>query len=317
VSDIGRAVSVLRSGGLVAFPTETVYGLGADATNAAAVVKIFAAKGRPSTNPLIVHVATATVARRYAACWPEPAEKLAAQFWPGPLSLVVNKAPTIVDTVTAGRPTVGLRVPDHPLALELLRAFDGPIAAPSANRSNHLSPTTAQHVRDELGDRVDLILDGGSCRVGIESTVLDLSADTPTILRPGGVSRQQIEAVIGPVTLFAGAAPADQPAASPGQLALHYAPRTPAFRFETSQRRQIDVDLSKCGLVALSPMDVVEKCGRIVALSCRPEVYARHLYEVLRELDAMDLAAIFIELPPDQPQWTAVRDRIIRATKPY
>jgi L-threonylcarbamoyladenylate synthase len=316
---IDRAVQILRSAGLVAFPTETVYGLGADATNATAVAKIFAAKGRPSTNPLIVHIADAAVARRYAARWSDAAEKLAAQFWPGPLSLVVSKAPSIVDAVTAGRSTVGLRVPDHPLALELLRAFDGPIAAPSANRSNHLSPTTAQHVRDELADRVDLILDGGPCRVGIESTVLDLSGDTPTILRPGGVSRQQIEAVIGPVTLFAGAAPSDQSATSPGQLAVHYAPRTPAFRFEPSQRGQIDVDLggAKCGLVVLSPIDAVEKSGRIVALSCRPEVYARHLYEVLRELDAMDLAAIFIELPPDEPQWTAVRDRIIRATQKY
>jgi L-threonylcarbamoyladenylate synthase len=316
---IEQAVEILRRSGLVAFPTETVYGLGADATDSAAVAKIFAAKGRPSTNPLIVHVADAGVGRRYAASWPEEAEKLASQFWPGPLSLVVSKAPSIVDAVTAGRATVGLRVPDHPLALELLRAFDGPIAAPSANRSNHLSPTTAQHVRDELGDRVDLILDGGPCRVGIESTVLDLSGHTPTILRPGGVSREQIEAVIGPVALCAGTAPADQPASSPGQLAVHYAPRTPAFRFEPSQRGQIDVDLggAKSGLVVVSPMDVVEKSGRIVALSCRPEVYARHLYDVLRELDAMSLAAIFIELPPDEPQWTAVRDRIIRGTEKY
>jgi L-threonylcarbamoyladenylate synthase len=218
-----------------------------------------------------------------------------------------------------GRPTVGLRVPDHPLALELLRAFDGPIAAPSANRSNHLSPTTAQHVRDELGDRVDLILDGGPCQVGIESTVLDLSGVTATILRPGGVSREQIEAVIGPVALFRGAVDHREAAASPGQSALHYAPRTPTFRFATSQRGQIDIDLggSKCGLVVLSPIDVVEKSDRIVALSCKPEVYARHLYEVLRELDAMDLAAIFIELPPDEPQWAAVRDRIIRASEKY
>lgn len=319
MSEVAQAVSILRSGGLVAFPTETVYGLGADATNAAAVAKIFAAKGRPGTNPLIVHVADASVARRYATAWPEAAQKLAQAFWPGPLSLVLPKSPAIVDAVTAGRPTVGLRVPDHPLALDLLRAFDGPVAAPSANKSNHVSPTAAQHVRDELGDAVDLILDGGPCRVGIESTVLDLSGAIPTILRPGGVAREQIEAVIGPVAMFSGAVPPAEAVASPGQLRLHYAPRTPAFRFNTSQRGQIDIDLggSECGLIALSPMDVVKKWGRIVALSCRPEVYARHLYEILRELDGMDLAAIFIELPPDEPQWAAVRDRIIRATKPF
>jgi L-threonylcarbamoyladenylate synthase len=317
---IDEAVRILRAGGLVAFPTETVYGLGADATNAAAVARIFAAKGRPGTNPLIVHVADAGVARRYAAEWRDAAQRLAERFWPGPLSLVLPKAAAIVEAVTAGRGTVGLRVPDHPLALELLRAFDGPIAAPSANKSNHVSPTTAQHVTDELGEAVDLILDGGACRVGIESTVLDLSGATPTILRPGGVSREQIEEVIGgPVATFAGSVAPAEAAASPGQLALHYAPRTPAFRFTTAQRGKIDVDLggAECGLVVVSPMDIVKKYGRIVALSCRPEVYARHLYEVLRELDAMDLAAIFIEIPPDEPQWAAVRDRIIRATQPF
>src|SRR4051794_35009408 len=158
ISDIGRAAAILRAGGLVGFPTETVYGLGADATNAEAVRKIFAAKGRPATNPLIVHVSGVDVAQRYAAHWPDAARRLGERFWPGPLTLVVPKMASIVSDVTAGRDTVALRVPDHPLALELLRAFDGPVAAPSANRSTRVSPTTAQHVRDELGDRVDLIL---------------------------------------------------------------------------------------------------------------------------------------------------------------
>ena len=318
MSSVQAASAILRSGGLVAFPTETVYGLGADATNAQAIARIFAAKGRPSSNPLIVHVADVTVARRYATTWPEAATKLATEFWPGPLTLVLPKSLAIVDAVTAGRGTVGLRVPDHPLALELLRAFDGPIAAPSANKSNRISPTTAQHVRDELGDAVDLILDGGPCSVGIESTVLDLSGGMPTILRPGGVSREQIELVIGPVLVTRHIAE-NEPALSPGQHPTHYAPRTPAWRFETSQRGKIQVEIggAKCGLVVVSPMDTVKKWEHIVALSCKPEVYARHLYEVLRELDAMDLVAIFIEMPPDEPAWAAVRDRIIRATEPF
>lgn len=320
MSDTVAAANLLRSARLVAFPTETVYGLGADATNPAAVARIFAAKGRPSTNPLIVHVAGVPVARRYAATWPDSAQKLADRFWPGPLSIVLPKAGGIVDAVTAGKGTVGLRVPNHPLALELLRAFDGPVAAPSANRSNHVSPTTAQHVRDELGDAVDLVLDGGPCAVGIESTVLDLSnpAD-PIIWRPGGVSREAIEQTLArPVRLFAGAAKTGEAAASPGQLPVHYAPRTPTYRFTTAQRGQVNVDVggAECGLIALSPMKVVKKWGRIVALSADPAEYAQHLYEVLRELDAMDLAAIFIEIPPDEPQWTAVRDRILRATTP-
>jgi L-threonylcarbamoyladenylate synthase len=318
MTPLDDAVDMLRSGGLVAFPTETVYGLGADATNAQAIARIYAAKGRPSTNPLIVHVADATIGRRYATTWPEAAAKLANEFWPGPLTLVLPKSPEIVDAVTAGRGTVGLRVPDHPLAVELLGAFDGPIAAPSANKSNRISPTTAQHVRDELGDAVDLILDGGPCSVGIESTVLDLSGDTPTILRPGGVSRERIESIIGRV-IVARQIMENEPAMSPGQHPTHYAPRTPAWRFETSQRGKIQVEIggAKCGLVVVSPMDTVKKWEHIVALSCKPEVYARHLYEVLRELDAMDLAAIFIEIPPDEPQWAAVRDRIIRATEPF
>ena len=178
---IQQGAELLRRGELVAFPTETVYGLGADATNQTAVRKIFAAKGRPSTNPLIVHIADAAIAQRYASAWDERAEKLAMHFWPGPLTLVLPKSAEIVDEVTAGLPSVGLRVPDHPLALELLRAFGGAVAAPSANRSNRISPTLADHVRQEFGDAIPLIIDGGPCRVGIESTVLDLTGE-PRIL---------------------------------------------------------------------------------------------------------------------------------------
>lgn len=313
-TDVRSAAELLREGRLVAFPTETVYGLGADATSALAVAKIFTAKGRPATNPLIAHVADVNAAKRYATTWPAAADRLAAVFWPGPLTIVLPKAPAIVDAVTAGRDTVGLRVPNHPLALELLRAFGGPVAAPSANRSNHVSPTTAAHVRDELGDSVDLVLDGGPCEVGIESTVLDLSTDTPTILRPGGVSRAQIEAVIGRVSVF-GHPSVDEnvAAASPGQLAVHYAPSTPAYRFETPLRKLVPGD--NIGLMAVGTGDALKKWGEIVAMPKISAVYARHFYAVLREIDAMNVAAIFIELPPDLPEWVAVRDRITRATR--
>jgi L-threonylcarbamoyladenylate synthase len=313
---IAEAAEILRRGGLVAFPTETVYGLGADAANAAAVRKIFQIKGRPATNPLICHVADASVARRYAGTWPDSAEMLAKGFWPGPLTLVLPKTHAIVPEVTAGLDTVGLRAPDHPLALELLRKFDGPIAAPSANRSSRVSPTTARHVRDDLGNDVDLILDGGPCRVGIESTVLDLSGDRPTILRPGGVARESIEAVIGTVG-WASPTP-HEPARSPGQQEIHYAPQTPAYRFETSQRGLIQPQSKgrDNGIMAVGTIDYVKKWGPIVAMPRLAEIYAQNFYAVLRELDAMSLAAIYIEVPPDQPAWAAVRDRIARATRP-
>jgi L-threonylcarbamoyladenylate synthase len=314
------AVAALRAGGLVAFPTETVYGLGADARNAEAVLKIFAAKGRPSTNPLIVHVANLETAKRYAAKWSDAAQTLAAVWWPGPLALVVPKTAEIVDPATAGRPTVALRVPDHPLALQLLQEFGGPVAAPSANRSNRVSPTTAQHVRDELGDAVDVVLDGGPCAVGIESTVVDLTGARPVILRPGGVPRRNVEAIVGPVEVFGGDVPTSEAAASPGQHATHYAPRTPAFRFETSQRGLIHpraADGTPNGMVCVGTMTgSIRKWGPIVAMPREPALYAHHFYAVLRELDAMGLREIFVEVPPARPEWEAVRDRIRRATRP-
>jgi L-threonylcarbamoyladenylate synthase len=316
---LADAVAALRAGRLVAFPTETVYGLGADATNADAVAKIFAAKGRPSTNPLIVHVSDLDTAKRYAAEWNDAAQTLGAVWWPGPLTIVLRKNPAIVHAATAGRDTVALRVPDHPVALDLLREFGGPVAAPSANKSNHVSPTTAAHVRDELGDAVDVVLDGGPCSVGIESTVVDLTGERPVILRPGGVPRRKVEAIVGPVELFTSAVDATEPAASPGQHARHYAPRTPAVRFETPQRgliRPNAADGAANGLMVVSPMVVLKKWGPIVAMPNSPEMYATNFYAVLRELDAMGLREIFIELPPARPEWEAVRDRIIRATSP-
>jgi L-threonylcarbamoyladenylate synthase len=308
MSDIVRASQILRDGGLVAFPTETVYGLGADATNPGAVRRIFSAKGRPPTNPLIVHVADASVAQRYAATWPPRAEQLAQRFWPGPLTLVLPKAPSIVPEATAGRDTVGLRVPNHPLALDLLRTFDGPVAAPSANRSNHVSPTTADHVRQELGDAVDLILDGGPCAVGIESTVLDLTSDRPRILRPGGVTREQIEAVIGPVELFAGSVALTVAAISPGQQERHYSPRTPAFRF-TRLLQTGPTD----GVLAIGQRFHID--GNVIEMPGDPAAYAQHLYAALRALDGAGVTRICIEMPPDEPRWLAVRDRLTRAAR--
>lgn len=300
-TDLSRAVEFLQAGELVAFPTETVYGLGADATRVQAVSKIFQVKGRPATNPLIVHVNNARMARQYAVRWPDWAELLAKAFWPGPLTFILPKTSDIPEIVTAGRNTVGLRAPDHPIALELIHRFGKPLAAPSANRSNRVSPTTAEHVRDELGTSVAMILDGGPCRVGIESTVLDLTTDLPTLLRPGAITAAMIEEVIEtPVYLSTGQTVREaESAVSPGQQAVHYAPRTPAYRFESHERDKID------------PTDAA-----ILPITLDADAYARQLYARLRLLDQQNLRAIYIELPPDTPEWHAVRDRILRATRP-
>lgn len=314
LEELNRAVAILQRGGLVAFPTETVYGLGADATNARAVERVFASKGRPPANPLIVHVSDELVARRYATEWPLAASRLAPRFWPGPLTLVLPRSPAIAPAVSAGLNTVGLRVPDHPLALQLLETFAGPVAAPSANRSNRISPTTAEHVRDELGDAVDLILDGGPCSVGIESTVLDLTSEEPTILRPGGVSRQEIEAAIGPVNVASGSDDAASPSVSPGRQETHYAPRTPAYRFTGS----LSADTTGAAVLLVGAERRLRRVRDvpILELPGTPEQYAQHFYAALRELDGMGRRAIFVQIPPDEPRWAAVRDRIIRATRP-
>jgi L-threonylcarbamoyladenylate synthase len=284
VSFIDQAAGLLRSGRLVAFPTETVYGLGANALDPAAVQRIFEAKGRPLSSPLIVHVARVEMARGLALVWPEKAEALALKFWPGPLTIVVPKRDLIPDIVTAGLPSVGLRMPAHPLALELLKATGLPLAAPSANRFTQVSPTTAQHVRDGLGDAVDLVLDGGPCMVGIESTVLSLAGDTPRILRAGMISQPEIEAVIGPVEVGAGAE-------SPGQHPKHYSPRTRVVVGEPPSWGR--------GVCPEMPGD--------------PAAYAEQLYRVLHELDREHYDWIGFALPPDTPEWAGIRDRLQRA----
>ncbi|MGA2582409.1 MAG: L-threonylcarbamoyladenylate synthase [Tepidisphaeraceae bacterium] len=305
------AADILRRGGLVAFPTETVYGLGADARNSAAVAKIFAAKGRPAGNPLIVHIAEISAAPKFAN-WNPIAQKLAEKFWPGPLALVLPKSDAIVPEVTSGRNSVALRMPNHPIALALLREFGGPVAAPSANRSNHVSPTTAQHVRDDLGNRIDLILDGGSCTVGIESTVLDLTQSPPMILRLGGVSRSAIEEMLGVVDVFHGSTDIDQSAPSPGQHARHYAPATPAYRYTGGTFHK-----DRANIVVLAINRAIETLGNsVIPMPANPAEYAARFYAALRHADALHADAIWIEEPPDTAEWQAVRDRIQRATLP-
>ena len=313
--DLDKAIRILKAGGLVAFPTETVYGLGADARSANAVRKIYAAKGRPPTNPLIVHVAGVAMAKLYAAEWPDTARRIAQRYWPGPLTLVLPRYRTIVPDVSAGLDTVGLRMPNHKLALELIQRFDGPLAAPSANRSNHISPTTAQHVRDELGSAVDFVLDGGPCTVGIESTVLDLTLARPKILRPGGISRAQIEKVIGRVEVGETITDKQTPASSPGQHVTHYSPRTPSFRFDFGGRGALET-VANTGFVTLGATGDIVRHGPAITLPATPRLYARALYAALHELDAMGLAAIYVEMPPDRPEWAAIRDRLMRATRP-
>jgi len=327
-NEVRKAAACLRAGGLVAFPTETVYGLGADACSSAAVRRIFNAKGRPGTNPLIAHVADAAMARRYAATWPVAADRLAARFWPGPLTLVLPKQRVIVDEATAGRGTVGLRAPDHPLAQALIREFNGPIAAPSANRSTRVSPTTAQHVRQQLGGAVDLILDGGECRVGIESTVLDLSGNEPTLLRPGGVSLAQLQEVIGDVRYAAQVVSQHVAATSPGQHAIHYSPLTPSYRFDEDQSSEVAKWLGehpsqKAALLLLQGSPAAATLAkpanpqhRTLLMPREPQRYAQKLYAALHAADVLGAEAIWVQMPAEAPEWLAVRDRLKRATRP-
>jgi len=287
-----RAAELIRAGRLVAFPTETVYGLGANALDAEAVARIFAAKGRPRTSPLIVHVASLEMARELAAAWPDSAEKLAGRYWPGPLTLVVPKCAIIPDIVTAGLPTVGLRMPAHPLALELIRAAGVPIAAPSANRFTELSPTAAEHVHRELADYV---LDGGPARVGIESTVLSLAAE-PLLLRPGVIPLPALEEIIGPVAIAE--QPDVGPHASPGMHARHYRPHTPLYLLSAA---------------APSPPGRGAWLRIGEEMPADPLAYAAALYDALHRLDSAGFDWIAVERPPDTPEWAGVLDRLRRA----
>lgn len=314
---IARAAAVLRAGGLVAFPTETVYGLGASALDAAAVARVFAAKGRPANNPLIVHVADTADAVRVAAAWPESAAKLAERYWPGPLTLVLPKRPEVPDAVTAGGPTVAVRVPAHPVALALIRAAGVPVAAPSANRSGYLSPTRAEHVLRGLDGRVEMVLDAGPVPGGIESTVLDLTSDPPRLLRPGLVTPAQIESVIGPIagTPTAGEG-VGRPLPSPGMLSRHYAPWAPLELAEDDDRARVE-ELRRAGLrVGWLTFDRPEADRPGVTAVVMPrdaEEYAARLYAALHLLDGAGVDRIIVAQPPDAPEWLAVHDRLRRA----
>ena len=314
--EIEKAVALLRQGELVAFPTETVYGLGADATNPAAVARIFAAKGRPADHPLIVHLPGDDQLERWARDIPDAAYELAEAFWPGPLTLILKRQPHVVDAVTGGQDTVGLRVPGHPLALELLRAFGGGVAAPSANRFGRISPTTAQHVRDDLGDAVAMVLDGGACPVGIESTIVDLSTGKSRILRPGMVSAADLGRVLGrmPPT-----GDGEVPRVS-GSLESHYAPRTPLALVQPdvlilAVRDALAKDER---LAVLAPMPCPLSDERIVwrQAPAEPPAFARELYAALRALDAAACARIVVQKPPATEPWRAITDRLQRAAAP-
>jgi L-threonylcarbamoyladenylate synthase len=318
---IAEAARVLRDGGLVAFATETVYGLGADATNPAAVARIFEAKGRPPSNPLIVHVADKADALDCVSTWPDRADRLADRFWPGPLTMVLPRSPIIPDIVTADQDTVGVRVPSTGVARWLIFEAGRPIAAPSANRSTGISPTRARHVIKDLGTRVDLILDSGPTTIGIESTVLDLSGDRPRVLRPGEITREELseflgETVEGPDDRFEPGAPAR----SPGQMAIHYAPRTPTYRMELDQLPSKPIEGRFCTLILGYPPDRLLR-PEIQEFSygyfVEPRDAAEAIYDRLHELDELGLDFILIIPPPDEPRWAAVRDRVWRASRPW
>jgi L-threonylcarbamoyladenylate synthase len=303
-----RAVQILRAGGLVAFPTETVYGLGADAWNPAAVKKLYAVKRRPAVHPVIVHFATAKQAFEWARDVPDSAREMAQRFWPGPLTLILKRAPRAPDFITGGQDNVGVRVPAHPVAHQMLAAFGGGVAAPSANRFGAVSPTTASHVLAELGADVDLVLEGGPTEVGIESTILDLSGDAPVLLRPGHISKSELERELGTTV-------AEKSAASPrhsGGLERHYAPHTPARLVPTYELdREIEKLQDKVAVLAFSRPD--ERVDFWLRMPRDAQAYAKRLYAALRELDSAGCEAILIEAPPDRPEWAAVLDRLRRA----
>lgn len=317
---IAEAAQILRGGGLVAFPTETVYGLGAQALDEQAVAGIFAAKGRPPGNPLIVHVASALAARDLAADWPDRAARLAVCFWPGPLTMVVKKSPAVPDIVTAAGPTVAVRVPAHKVALALLEAANVPIAAPSANRSSRLSPTRAEHVLRDLDGRIDLLLDAGPTAGGLESTVLDVTVTPPRLLRPGLVTPAEIEAVVGAIKRpqLPASEPIGQPLRSPGLIGRHYSPRTSLECVVGNGRRRVEELVAqglRVGWITFAEEGSAqpEVVRRIMPQD--PTAYAAELYAVLHELDAANLDRVVLDLPPLPPTseaWLAVRDRLAR-----
>ena len=306
--EVRRAAEILRAGGLVAFPTETVYGLGADASSASAVARLYAVKRRPAEHPVIVHFASPQGAFAWARDISHPAKLLAKRFWPGPLTLILKRADKAKDFVTGAQDSVGLRVPSHPVAQALLHAFNGGVAAPSANRYGRVSPTTAAHVREDLGGDVDLVLEGGPSEVGIESTIVDVSGGKPVLLRPGRISKEELEKELRMEVR-------EKSASSPrhsGGLERHYAPRTPARLVPTYDLdKEIARLKEKVAVLAFSRPD--ERVDYWLRMPREPEAYAHKLYGALRELDGAGCEEILVEAPPQTAEWAAVRDRLQRA----
>jgi L-threonylcarbamoyladenylate synthase len=313
-ADIAEAVRLLRAGRLVAVPTETVYGLAADAAQPQAVRAIFAAKQRPANHPLIVHIAGATRLERWAHGIPAAAYRLAEAFWPGPLTLLLRKAQAVPAEVTGGRDTIGLRVPDHPVLLRILQTLDGGLAAPSANPHKRLSPTSAEQVLSGLDGRIDAVLDGGPCTVGVESTIVDLTGARPRILRAGPITRMQLEQVLGCEVEF----PEQHDAAVPGNVSVHYQPLTPLYLFESEalaarlrgKRDDTPIVVVHHGEL---PIDAANGLLRTLRLPADKPGYARALYDALHVADAVGADAIWMEMPPPQEHWRDVRDRLDRA----
>lgn len=298
----------------MAFPTETVYGLGADAANPEAVAKIFAAKGRPDDHPLIVHISSPTQINDWAETVPDSALQLANAFWPGPLTIILNKKAKVPSAVTGGQNTVALRIPANPVAMQLLEAFGGGVAAPSANRFGRISPTQASHVAEELGDSISMILDGGPCSVGVESTIIDLSDDHPTILRPGRITRSQLKAVLQTEIRLS----SQSKIRAPGMMAVHYAPHTMSLLCPDDTLIAMVDDLcakgKNIGLLVFSTAMSELPCRHLLRLPEQSEFYETALYSALRELDKLQLDMILIEQPPDNEAWAAVNDRLGKAT---
>jgi L-threonylcarbamoyladenylate synthase len=322
---IAEAASVLGRGGLVAFPTETVYGLGARGLHAADVARIFAAKGRPTGHPLILHVDGEAMARSVAASFPDAASRLASAFWPGPLTIVVPRSDRVPPEASGGLPTVGLRSPAHPVALALIRAVDEPLAAPSANAHMHVSPTTAAHVVRSLGDRVDLVLDGGPCTHGIESTVVATGdRDLPRVLRPGAVSLERLRTIVPEIVYEAVAIEGDAARASPGMASKHYAPRVRVLLASRTEgggvARAVEEAFARgervaAIIVTAEARIAAARCEPLLVLPDSPEAYARELFAALHSVDAADVDLVVIEDVPPDPAWWAVADRLSRAAR--
>jgi L-threonylcarbamoyladenylate synthase len=313
--EIHTAVSILRNGGLVAFPTETVYGLGADATNPSALSKIFAAKGRPVNHPLIVHIADISQLSQWAVAIPEAGLQLARAFWPGPLTLVLQKALPVSNLVTGGQDSIAVRIPDHPVAKMLLEAFGGGLAAPSANRFGRISPTTAEAVKEELGDAVNWILNGGQSEVGVESTIVDIRSGSPIILRPGMITAKQIEAVLH--ERVKAVVPTQAPRVS-GSLDLHYAPQTVTRLIQSEEILHFLAELSEddfpIALLSYSQPQVKLAGIEWIGMPDNPKQYAHELYQTLRAVDKQGFHQLIIEAVPDDREWDGIRDRLQRAS---